>query len=61
MARASPAMTVPMTSFMDMALAEARAAGERGEVPIGCIIVRDGAVVAMAGNRTLADRDPTAQ
>jgi tRNA(adenine34) deaminase len=60
MARASPAMTVPMTSFMDMALAEARAAGERGEVPIGCIIVRDGAVVAMAGNRTLADRDPTA-
>ena len=31
-----------MPSFMDMALAEARAAGERGEVPIGCVIVRDG-------------------
>ena len=49
-----------MASFMDMALDEARAAGARGEVPVGCVIVRDGAVVARAGNRTLADRDPTA-
>ena len=49
-----------MTSLMDMALDEARAAGARGEVPVGCVIVRDGAVVARAGNRTLADRDPTA-
>jgi tRNA(adenine34) deaminase len=29
-------------------------------VPVGCVIVRAGAVVARAGNRTLADRDPTA-
>jgi tRNA(adenine34) deaminase len=49
-----------MTSFMSLALDEARAAGARGEVPVGCVIVRDGAVVARAGNRTLADRDPTA-
>ena len=49
-----------MASFMDMALEEARAAGARGEVPVGCVIVRDGAVIASAGNRTLADRDPTA-
>src|ERR1700722_7057719 len=49
-----------MTSFMAMALDEAGAAGARGEVPVGCVIVRDGAVVARAGNRTLADRDPTA-
>jgi len=49
-----------MTSFMAMALDEARAAGARGEVPVGCVIVRDGAVVARAGNRTLGDRDPTA-
>jgi tRNA(adenine34) deaminase len=49
-----------MASFMDMALDEASAAGARGEVPVGCVIVRDGAVVARAGNRTLADRDPTA-
>jgi tRNA(adenine34) deaminase len=49
-----------MASFMDMALDEARAAGERGEVPVGCVIVRDGAVLARAGNRTLGHRDPTA-
>jgi tRNA(adenine34) deaminase len=49
-----------MASFMDMALDEARAAAKRGEVPVGCVIVRDGAVLARAGNRTLADHDPTA-
>ena len=49
-----------MPSFMDMALDEARQAAARGEVPVGCVIVRDGAVVATAGNRTLADHDPTA-
>jgi tRNA(adenine34) deaminase len=49
-----------MASFMDMALAEARAAGEAGEVPVGCVVVHDGAVIARAGNRTLADSDPTA-
>ena len=32
----------------------------RGEVPVGCVIVADGVIVARAGNRTLADRDPTA-
>src|SRR3954451_19271673 len=47
-------------SFMQMALDEARAAQARGEVPVGCVIVRDNAVIARAGNRTLADRDPTA-
>jgi tRNA(adenine34) deaminase len=47
-------------SFMEAALAEARAAAARGEVPVGCIVVRNGAIVARAGNRTLADRDPTA-
>jgi tRNA(adenine34) deaminase len=45
---------------MDMALEQARAAAARGEVPVGCVIVRDGAVIAQAGNRTLAERDPTA-
>jgi tRNA(adenine34) deaminase len=49
-----------MATFMDLALEEARAAGEAGEVPVGCVIVHDGAVIARAGNRTLADADPTA-
>src|SRR6187431_2181757 len=47
-------------SFMDDALAEARAAQAAHEVPVGCVIVREGAVIARAGNRTLRDRDPTA-
>jgi tRNA(adenine34) deaminase len=47
-------------SFMDEALAQARAAVAAGEVPIGCVIVRDGGVIARAFNRTLLDRDPTA-
>jgi tRNA(adenine34) deaminase len=45
---------------MDSALKEARAAGEAGEVPVGCVVVRGNAVVAAAGNRTIVDRDPTA-
>jgi tRNA(adenine34) deaminase len=45
---------------MDMALDEARTAQILGEVPVGCVIVRDGMVIASAGNRTLTDRDPTA-
>ena len=45
---------------MDMALDEARTAAKRGEVPVGCVVVRNGAVLARAGNRTLADHDPTA-
>jgi tRNA(adenine34) deaminase len=51
---------MPGSSFMDLALDEARAAATAGEVPIGCVIIRDGEVIAQAGNRTLADRDPTA-
>ena len=47
-------------SFMEEALAQARAAVAAGEVPIGCVIVREGAIVARAFNRTLLDRDPTA-
>ncbi|MEX2691584.1 nucleoside deaminase [Rhizobium mongolense] len=45
---------------MEMALDEARAAGERGEVPIGAVVVLDGAVVARAGNRTRELNDVTA-
>ena len=45
---------------MDLALDAARQAAERGEVPVGAVIVKDGAVLATAGNRTIADHDPTA-
>jgi tRNA(adenine34) deaminase len=49
-----------MPSFMEMALEEARAAGEAGEVPVGCVVVRGGTAIARSGNRTLTDADPTA-
>ncbi len=45
---------------MSVAFGEATAAAARGEVPVGAAVVRDGVVIASAGNRTLADRDPTA-
>jgi tRNA(adenine34) deaminase len=45
---------------MDLALKAAETAGKSGEVPIGCVIVREGEVIASAGNRTITDRDPTA-
>jgi cytidine deaminase len=48
-------------SHMDMALAEARAAAARGEVPVGAVIVApDGRIVARVGNRTRQLSDPTA-
>ncbi len=47
-------------SFMAAALEEARAAGARGEVPVGAVVVRGGAIVARAGNRTRELVDPTA-
>jgi len=49
-----------MPSFMEEALEQARAAGEAGEVPIGCVIVREGALIARARNATIGARDPTA-
>jgi tRNA(adenine34) deaminase len=45
---------------MEIALREAKAAAAAGEVPVGCVIVRSGEILAQAGNRTLTDRDPTA-
>jgi tRNA(adenine34) deaminase len=50
------------TSYMEQALAEARAAAARGEVPVGAVLVdaATGEIVARAGNRTETDADPTA-
>jgi tRNA(Arg) A34 adenosine deaminase TadA len=50
------ASLTPMAAALD----EARLAAERGEVPVGAVVVRDGQIIARAGNRTLADHDPTA-
>ena len=45
---------------MAAALDEARRAASAGEVPVGAVVFRDGAVVARAHNETVARRDPTA-
>ncbi|MCO0832077.1 tRNA adenosine(34) deaminase TadA [Fructobacillus sp. W13] len=42
--------------FMELALEEAKKAGDRGEVPIGAVIVKDGEVIASAGNRREEDQ-----
>ena len=48
-------------SHMEAALAEARAAAERGETPVGAVVVApSGEVVARAGNRTREISDPSA-
>lgn len=53
--------TMTFTSHMEQALAEARAAAERGEVPVGAVVVGPaGTVIAAAGNRTRELNDPTA-
>ena len=44
----------------ERAFAEARAAATRGEAPIGAVLVKDGKILASAGNRTIEDNDPTA-
>jgi tRNA(adenine34) deaminase len=46
--------------FMQAAIAQARAAEADGEVPIGAVIVREGAVIATGNNRVLRDHDPSA-
>ena len=48
------------TKFMEVALEEACAAAAAGEVPVGAVLVREGKVLARAGNRTIRDCDPTA-
>ncbi|TNE68301.1 MAG: nucleoside deaminase [Rhodobacteraceae bacterium] len=48
-------------SYMEIALAEARAAAARGEVPVGAVVVSpEGEIVGRGGNRTREDNDPTA-
>jgi tRNA(adenine34) deaminase len=46
--------------YMRLALAQARAAQAAGEVPVGAVVVRDGAVLGEGANRPIGSRDPTA-
>ena len=46
--------------FMSKALAEARKAADRGEVPVGAIVVKDGLVLGRGHNRSVSKQDPTA-
>jgi tRNA(adenine34) deaminase len=56
-----PPQTSMQVSPMERALAEAQAAGARGEVPIGAVVTEsDGAIIAAAGNLTRELSDPTA-
>ncbi len=45
---------------MEIALEAARDAAKRGEVPVGAVVTQNGQILAIASNRTLTDRDPTA-
>ncbi|MFT3695216.1 MAG: tRNA adenosine(34) deaminase TadA [Kofleriaceae bacterium] len=47
-------------TWMGHALDEARAAAAHGDVPVGCVIVRDGAIIGRGRNRRELDHDPTA-
>ena len=47
-------------TFMQAAIEEAQAAGARGEVPVGAVIVSDDRIVGRGGNRTILDCDPSA-
>ena len=47
-------------AFIEDALEQAKAAGAAGEVPVGAVVVRDGSVIAAAGNRVEADQNPQA-
>jgi tRNA(adenine34) deaminase len=48
------------SEYMHLAIEQARAAGVRGEVPVGAVVVLEERIVGAAGNRTIADCDPTA-
>jgi tRNA(adenine34) deaminase len=57
---AEPAAAGHDLIYMRAALAHAVAAGERGEVPVGAVLVRGGEIIAAGGNSPIASHDPTA-
>ena len=55
-----PLSTPADDAFMRLALTEARAAAEAGEVPVGAVVVKDGRVIARGRNAPIEGHDPTA-
>ena len=51
---------MPDQQFMQRALEQAQLAWERGEVPVGAVVVKDGAVIATGFNQPIGSHDPTA-
>jgi tRNA(adenine34) deaminase len=51
---------MPEARFMQLALAEAQRAWAQGEVPVGAVVVKDGAVIATGYNQPIGRHDPTA-
>lgn len=54
------AKEISTATYMEEALAEARLAAEREEVPVGAVLVRDRQIIVRAGNRTMELHDPSA-
>jgi tRNA(adenine34) deaminase len=52
--------TATDVDFMRSAIAEARAARDLGEVPVGAVVVQAGRIIGRGGNRTVRDQDPSA-
>ncbi|MCE5279707.1 MAG: tRNA adenosine(34) deaminase TadA [Planctomycetaceae bacterium] len=55
-----PADLSQYDAFMQLAIEQARLSAAAGDVPVGAVIVRDGAAIAAAHNRRALDGDPTA-
>ena len=56
----NPGESFPAEHWMEQALALARQAQARGEVPVGAVVVKDGAIIGRGGNAPIAANDPTA-
>lgn len=48
------------TDFMQLAIQMAKSAANNGEVPVGAVVVKDGAVIGLGSNNPIAANDPTA-
>ena len=56
----NPGESFPPQHWMEAALALARQAQARGEVPVGAVVVKDGAIIGRGGNAPIAANDPAA-